>query len=256
MESIISSLQSIPKPSFLRTNRQTTEQKQPSEPPNNNDNNVSNTSIHINPLPQLNNMTSTSQSTQSTTQYKIDLPTISFTDFSEWDLMPYNELFIRDRLRYRIEQNKKEYAKHGIIAQSVPLKLEIKSIQDILLSGGTVSELRMNKNASKLSVILSYSKMKARPVTKLISEINDNELTQIISRYNNLRRTTLINQPCLLCGIYDIYFLQLIISIINKTNIKYIQQRLMQFLTKSLIYCLIGLHNDDNNIININLTRD
>ncbi len=236
MESIISSPQSIPKPSFLPNNAQNTEQKQSQQSNENNTNINSNPSMnHISSFSQLNNIALPQSTTESNSnKYKIDLPTISFTDFSEYNLMSYNELFIRDRLRFRIEQNKIEYAKHGIVAQSIPLKLEIKSIQNILISGGTVSELRMNKNASKLSVILSYSKMAARPVTKLISEINDSDLTQIIGKYNNLRRTTLINQPCLLCGIYDLYFLQFVITIINKMNIKYIQSKLMQFLTKSL----------------------
>eukprot|EP01083_Nonionella_stella_P052183 138537_1 len=243
MESILSSLQNIRKPSFLRSDQKETATNdqsavQPRHAP------VPTTNINSFQNVVLNKSAS-------------DLPPISFADFGEWDVMPYNSLFIRERLRRRIEANKAEYAKHGITPQSIPLNEEIKCIQDILISGGTVSELRMSARAPKLSVILSYSKAQARPVTKPISQLKDTQLSTIIDKYNNLRRTTLIDQPCLLCGIYDLYFLAFILAIVKRVNIKLINQKLMQFLTKSLIYCLIGMHRQNMDApLDINVIRD
>ena len=167
------------------------------------------------------------------------LPAVSFSDFGQWDLQPFNELFVRDRLRRRIEQNKLKYSKIGIVAQSVPLRVEIESIRSLLLCGGTVGEVRMSRNAQSLSVIVSYSKLSARATTKSVAEMGDDELDRILSKYNDLRRTTLINGPCILCGIYDYYFLQFLVSIVRRAEAQRIEQDLFRFITKSLIYCVV-----------------
>ena len=153
MDSIISSLQSIPKPSFLQnSNRpQSSRSSQNNPPQNTSEQNVSvplphpqpqstprsqqpqppNMNIPMNPFQTLSNITSKAHEqsqnrnddTNDNDLAQIDLPSLSFTDFGVWDLQPYNHLFMRERLRFRIESNAKEYAKHGIVAQSVPLKL-------------------------------------------------------------------------------------------------------------------------------------
>ena len=121
-----------------------------------------------------------------------------------------------------------------------------------------------NKNGG-ISLITSYNPFDSKPSTKEISKMTDNELTDIMSKYNDLRRTTLISQPCILCGIYDIFFKQLCLSIIRRLDNDVIEQILVHYLDKSLIYCAKDLihkieiqqsENDDsdsgNNINNNN----
>ena len=153
MDSIISSLQSIPKPSFLQqsdnNNNKASNNPQSSRSSQQNQHNrshghgqghghrqrenenvppsrqqsqqASNLRIPKNPFQNLSDITLKAHAQNKNEKdddkengnlNQIDLPALSFTDFSIWDLQPYNHLFIRERLRFRIESNAKEYAKH------------------------------------------------------------------------------------------------------------------------------------------------
>merc|ERR1711971_948958 len=158
MDAILSTLQSIPKLSFLNGPDAKYEHSASSTP--NKQRAVKHSESPLRAKYQ-----------RKAEQCASELPSLRFDDFGECDCQIYDALVVRDRLRRRINANPTLYAQHGIEARSVPLRAEMESIRAVHASVRTVKELRAHANAQRsssptsvptLSLITSFSSSSAR----------------------------------------------------------------------------------------------